>query len=301
MRWIPRDLNSFADHLSSIIDFDDNTINDNVFQILDARWGPHTIDRFACSYNAELSRFNSRFYQPGTEAVDAFLQHWGFENKWLLPLVSQIARVVDHLRLCNAEGTLVIPMWKSSCFRVSLCNDERHGNSFVHDWVVLSKFKQLFVRGKAENGMFGARELSLAVVALRISFKLPERRNQARFCALDSGCCFICCIDWRLLYAFSWTLLLLHGLNSCLLFAYLLLFVGVSLQLFQMGGSFIFRFVSFFSTLDKVILLPLISSLFCFVFSLSEKRFSRWVSGKILRLRIQIYNPLAPGPRRPFC
>ena len=35
MKWIPRDLNSFADHLSTIIDFDDYTINDDVFHILD--------------------------------------------------------------------------------------------------------------------------------------------------------------------------------------------------------------------------------------------------------------------------
>ena len=60
---------------------------------------PHTIDRFACSYNAKLSSFNSRFYQLGTEAVDAFLQDWEFENNRLLPPVSQIARVVNHLRL----------------------------------------------------------------------------------------------------------------------------------------------------------------------------------------------------------
>ena len=192
MKWIPRDLNSFADHLSRIIDFDDYTINDDVSHILDVRWGPHTIDRFACSYNAKLSRFNSRFHQPGTEAVDAFLQDLEFENNWLLPPVSQIVRVVDHLRLCNAEGTLVIPMWKSSYFWVLLCNDGRHWNSFVHDWVVLPKFKQLFVRGKAKNDLFGARELSFAVVALRISFKLSERRNQAGFCTYDSGCCFIC-------------------------------------------------------------------------------------------------------------
>ena len=100
--------------------------------------------------------------------------------------------MVDHLRLCNAEGTLVIPMWKSSYFWVLLCNDGRHWNSFVHDWVVLPKFKQLFVRGKAMNDLFGARELSFAAVALRISFKLPERRNPAGFCTHDSGCCFIC-------------------------------------------------------------------------------------------------------------
>ena len=76
-------------------------------------------------------------------------------------------------------------------FMVFLCNDGRHWNSFVHDCVVLPKFKQLFVRGKAKNDLFGAKELSFAVVALRISFKLPERRNQAGFCTHDSGCCFI--------------------------------------------------------------------------------------------------------------
>ena len=39
------------------------------------------MDRFACSYNAKLSRFNSRFYQLGDEAVDAFAQNWEGENK----------------------------------------------------------------------------------------------------------------------------------------------------------------------------------------------------------------------------
>ena len=79
------------------------------------------------------------------------------------------------------------------------------------------------MRGKTKNDLFGARELSFAVVALRISFKLPERRNQAGFCTHVSGCCFIC--------GNVWSLLLLHGLNSCLLFACLLLFVGVSFEL----------------------------------------------------------------------
>ena len=76
--------------------------------------GAHTVDRFACSYNAKLPHFNSRFYQPGAEAVDAFLQTWDFENfenfeNWLVPPVSQVPKVITHLRLCKAEGTLVIP------------------------------------------------------------------------------------------------------------------------------------------------------------------------------------------------
>lgn len=192
MKWIPRNLNANADHLSRIIDIDDYTINDDVFQMLDFKWGPHTVDRFACSYNAKLVRFNSRFYQPGAEAVDAFLQNWEFENNWLLPPVSQIARVIAHSRVCKAEGTLVLPMWKSSYFWVLLCNDGRHWNTFVHEWIILPKFKQLFVRGKAKNHLFGARELSFTVVALRISFKLPERNFLSGFCTVDSGSCPTC-------------------------------------------------------------------------------------------------------------
>ena len=65
--------------MSRTIDFDDYTIHDDVFRMLDCKWGPHTVDRFACSYNAKVSRYNSRFYQPGTEAVDAFTQNWDGE------------------------------------------------------------------------------------------------------------------------------------------------------------------------------------------------------------------------------
>ena len=49
MKWIPRNRNANADHLSRIIDFDDYTINDDIFQMLDSKWGPHTVDRFVCS------------------------------------------------------------------------------------------------------------------------------------------------------------------------------------------------------------------------------------------------------------
>ena len=55
-------------------------MHDDVFKQLDQLWGPHSIDRFASSYNAKLSRFNSRFLHPGTEAVDAFTQDWSSEN-----------------------------------------------------------------------------------------------------------------------------------------------------------------------------------------------------------------------------
>lgn len=137
MKWIPRDLNVDADSLSKIIDFEVYSLNDTVFAMLDSKWGPHTVDRFACHYNRKIDRFNSRFYQPGAEAVDAFLQDWEFENNWLMPPVCLIPRVLAHMRICKAKGTLVIPMWKSSHFWTLLCNDGIHWNSMVHDWCIL--------------------------------------------------------------------------------------------------------------------------------------------------------------------
>ena len=111
VKWIPRDLNVSADCISKLVDFDDYRLNDIVFKGLNRLWGPHTIDRFSCSYNAKLPRFNSRFFQPGCEAVDAFAQNWAYDNNRLCPPVCLFVRVIKHMELCGAQGTLVLPLW----------------------------------------------------------------------------------------------------------------------------------------------------------------------------------------------
>ena len=186
IKWIPR---SF---LSRTSDFDDYTINDDVFHMLDCKWDPHTVDRFACNYNAKLSRFNSRFYQTGAEAVDAFTLNWDCENNWIFPPVSLISRVIAHSRACKAVGTLVVPMWKSSHFWALLCDDGKHWNAFVHDWVTLPKSKNLFIRGKAKNHLFGSKDLSFRVVALRLNFRQSGTQSLLGFCTVDGGSCAIC-------------------------------------------------------------------------------------------------------------
>ena len=70
--WVPRELNEQADYLSRIVDLDDWMLNPQVFEQLDALWGPYTVDRFASCDNTQLPRFNSRCWNPGSEAVDAF-------------------------------------------------------------------------------------------------------------------------------------------------------------------------------------------------------------------------------------
>lgn len=75
-QWVPRELNTCADDISNIIDFDDWYTTQGFFAHLDHIWGPHTVDRFANALDAHLPRFNSRFRVPGTEAVDAFSVSW---------------------------------------------------------------------------------------------------------------------------------------------------------------------------------------------------------------------------------
>ena len=109
VQWLPRTANQKADYLSRIVDPDDWAFGRKYFQILNANWGPFSIDRFAADYNSHLARFNSCFWSSGTEAVDAFSQDWSSDNNWLCPPVFLIPRTIQKLRHCNARGTLIVP------------------------------------------------------------------------------------------------------------------------------------------------------------------------------------------------
>ena len=79
-------------------------------------WGPYDIDRFANFKNARLPRFNSLFWNPGTEAVDYFSQDWSSDNDWLVPPVHLIMRTIKHMLYCRANGTLIVPRWPSLAY-----------------------------------------------------------------------------------------------------------------------------------------------------------------------------------------
>ena len=52
--WIPRCDNEQADYISRLVDYDDWMLNPEIFNMLDANWGPHTVDRFANMFNHQL-------------------------------------------------------------------------------------------------------------------------------------------------------------------------------------------------------------------------------------------------------
>ena len=123
--WIPRDLNFKADRNSKIVDCDDYTIND-VFAYIDEAWGPHTIDRFACHYNKKIGRFYSKYFQPDTSGVNAFTQDWTYDTNWLSPHVYLTVKVINHMQICKAAGTLIVPQLKSAYYWINLCKDGLH-------------------------------------------------------------------------------------------------------------------------------------------------------------------------------
>lgn len=49
-QWIPRSLNKRVDLFSRFVDKDDWRVNPSAFRLVDAKWGPHTIDRFASAF-----------------------------------------------------------------------------------------------------------------------------------------------------------------------------------------------------------------------------------------------------------
>ena len=75
------------------------------------------VDRFANMNNTKLLRFNSLYWNFGFIGVDAFTSDWSDENNWLVPPVSMVSRVINHLIIkSNSVGTLVMPKWPSSLF-----------------------------------------------------------------------------------------------------------------------------------------------------------------------------------------
>lgn len=86
-----------------------------------ARWGPHTIDRFANHQNKQLTRFNSTFSCPGSKHMDHFSLLWHGENNWVVPPIYLIPRVINHIVATRSSGTLVVPKWPSSVFWPFVC------------------------------------------------------------------------------------------------------------------------------------------------------------------------------------
>jgi hypothetical protein len=105
--------NTEADRLSRTPDKFNWMLNPGLFSVIDVLWGPHQVDRFATLQNTQLHRFNSRFWEPMTEGVDAFAQSWSGENNYINPPWVLLPRVVEKIIQDKAWATIIAPEWPS--------------------------------------------------------------------------------------------------------------------------------------------------------------------------------------------
>ena len=147
--WIPRSENEVADYLIKIV-------KDSYFRAVDYTWGPFTVDCFANSVNAKVSRFYSLFFQPGCLGVDSLAFDWGQESCWLVPPVCLIPRALMHFLNCRSRGTLVVPFWPSSLFWPYLICENGAFRDFVVDFLFVKNGAEVFVQGANKETCFGS-------------------------------------------------------------------------------------------------------------------------------------------------
>jgi hypothetical protein len=186
VHWVPREQNQEADDVSKLLDGSDWRLHPGIFDSLNRRWGPHTVDLFASSKNAHCERFFSRFWCPGTSGVDAFSHDWSLENSWINPPFSLIGRVWRRLRSMGASASMVVPIWTASPWWHLIAPDGVHLDSSVVDWVWLPRWDLLFSPGNPSKFEATSPSPRWQVIAIRVCF------STGRFGSLSSlGRCTI--------------------------------------------------------------------------------------------------------------
>eukprot|EP00961_Rhodomonas_salina_P024067 323749-Rhodomonas_salina.1 len=171
--WVPRKLNIRADTDSHVneLDYYDYMVKPDLFASLDREWGPHTVDCFASAANAQLPRFNSKWFQKEAEWIDAFSISWKGENNWVFPPPAIIPHVVRHLRRSKAEAMLIIPAWSGAHWWPTLFPN---GHSSSPAQFVL-KIKDLGEAQQALTILFDSRnQMPPTVIAVAPSPSSPD-------------------------------------------------------------------------------------------------------------------------------
>lgn len=137
---------------------------------MNAKWGPHTIDRFASYFNTQLPRFNSRFWNPGSEAVDTFTCNWEGENNWWCPPVYLVPRTVRHAQESFAVGTLIAPKWPSASYWLMLFPGEGKTIPGVVSVMSIDKLEVVICPGRSGGNSFKGTP-NTDLIAIRLDFR----------------------------------------------------------------------------------------------------------------------------------
>jgi hypothetical protein len=153
--------------LSKMFDFDDLGVSKNIlfWYIM----GTIYMRPFCRLKNVSI--FNYKYFTPVTSGVDSFAYHWSTHNNWLVPPVYLVRKCINHMRLCKAKGTLVVPKSKSALFWPMLVNRFTNNfKSFVLEIREYEKSMDLLVKSSHDNSVFTHRPFNSNVIVILIDF-----------------------------------------------------------------------------------------------------------------------------------
>lgn len=111
--WICGSLNVKVDMVLWWVDQDNWELNNWVLAAMHAHLSDWVVDCFANHLNAKADHFNSLFWVPGMEAVDAFSQDWSSGMSLLILPFCLLLHVLHHLVESQALAVLVFPVWEA--------------------------------------------------------------------------------------------------------------------------------------------------------------------------------------------
>lgn len=120
-------LNQAADSLSRLPASYEWYLHPEVFRFIDKLHGPHTVDRFASVLTCQLKRYNSLYWDPESEGVDALHQNnWEVENNFVNCPFRLLPKVINHIQSTQSNATIVAPFWPTQIWfhqliKMSVC------------------------------------------------------------------------------------------------------------------------------------------------------------------------------------
>lgn len=120
-KYLAGKLNVEADRLSRLPAQYEWYMHPALFRYIDNLFGPHSIDRFASILTHQLPRYNSLYWDPGTEGVDALHQsNWQSEMNFVNPPFRLLPKILDHIQRSKSEATIIAPYWPAKSWLYQL-------------------------------------------------------------------------------------------------------------------------------------------------------------------------------------
>lgn len=101
-------------------------------------------------------------------AVDAFDQNWHGVRNWMVPPPSLGSKTLKKIVKETAEGTLVLPEWRSAPFWPLLLSSNGSFKSFIAAYETLPRSN--IKTGRCRKGIFTNNPLMFNMIAFKICF-----------------------------------------------------------------------------------------------------------------------------------